>query len=289
MNIGYKMMTVKAFCEKYGDSNTVRDFIDFKINSITKNDALMLLKSFDIVSFGYFQDISKEQAEKLIRIIDDNDLLLTCGYRGKFKGFDVIADIILDNNIVISYEDNDANNKTLKRLLSDSFGGDHNTNVDFIKCVIGKIKNTEYVFDMLIRSITDKKVLCDYIEKMFYSMNKINDQTAIMLAPYLLNKHNYRYFIEKTINKDILNLLVIATKNKEIIAYYIYKAEKYDLICDLFKNEDIYLKYCYGVFDEGLVKSIERYLRDGGMYKFVDSNIDEYLNRSNEKIDVKFY
>ena len=292
MNIGYKMRSVKSFCEKCDFGDNVCQFIDIKLKTLTKEEALLILKSFyvsDLINISN-NDMDAEHMKKLIDIVDDNDLLLQCAYSGDIKhSAGEIINEILDMDIHLSYENGNNEHKTLKKLISNSFGGNDNVNIDFIINVIDHIENTEYVFDMLIRSVSDNKKLKEYISNIIYPFHDINDKTAILIAPYLLNKEHYRDFIDRVENLKILELYVIATKDKEIIAYYIYKSKRYDLIYDLFKNEDIYLKFCTEVFDNECVVKIEEFMRSSGRYKFVDDKIEEYLNKFNEKPDFKFY
>ena len=279
---------VENFIEYYeiwglGAVRVYERFFDENVDNFTKVDALVFLEYF-ITS-----NHNKEMAKKLVEIIDNNDALLKSCYDGKLSpgGFNCISDFIFDSKVIIFNTEVNKENTTLNKLLHCSFNDENNINMDFIRSIINIIKNTEYVFEMLISTVSDIEKRRGYIRSLVFQMDKINNQTAIMCAPYLLNKDYYWDFINRVENKECIELYVIATKNKEIIAYYIYKSGRYDLIYELFKDEETYINICSEVFNQNVIFNIKRSLRDG--YRYVDENIEEYLNKSNEKIDIKFY
>ena len=160
--------------------------------------------------------------------------------------------------------------------------------------VINRIKNKEYVFERVINSNSsiDKKK-----EDLYYLMihcNYINDEAALLIAPYVLNTLNdsdsYKSFLNIVLNPSILKHHVLATKNKEIIAYYIVKARDYDLLKELFEDENKYLNYCTELWQGKMImEDIKRFVREDCKYKYVDFNIQKYIDSSNEKLDIKIY
>ena len=286
MGISYKMISVKSFCKKdYGYN--VNDFIDAKLITMTKDEALMLLKEF-CIGEGYSNVITDESAKKLIDIIDDTDLLLTCAYNHDFKPTTIaLLDNVLADDVFVSFSSND--NRKLNELLSNALKDEDDINITFIQGILKHVKNPETIFNVLFEKVSNTKKLVGYIEDILEPFAGMEGPEARVIAPYLLNQEKYMFFINKIEDLKSIELHVMATKNKEIIAYYIYKSGRYDLIYDLFKNEDIYLMFCKEVFDEEIVQKIESFMRNGGRYKFVDNNIEEYLGKFNEPINIKFY
>ena len=92
-------------------------------------------------------------------------------------------------------------------------------------------------------------------------------------------------------NIRVLKSYVLATKDKEIIAYYIFKAKDHKLMKDLFVDENTYLSYCKEVFGEykNIYNDMIVFVREDCKYDFVNENIKKYIDSSNEKPNITIY
>ena len=285
--MNYKRVSVEKFCNEYGHMVwEVVEFIDERIDTFSDDDAFYLLEN---------ADLNDKYTIKLANIIENKDRLLKFAFETENK---IIIDCILDYDIEISYTDSNNKYKLLKQLISNSFCFIDIVLVPKLIPIMSHLKNPEYIYDILLRSVSSvDQIIYDIALLTYDQPYKINDNTAILIAPYLLNKKtfgqtpkkNYHILIDNLENTNSIKLYVLASRDKEIIAYYIYKNNDLDLIYKLFKNEDLYINFCKEVFTIDILKEISEFLRNNGRYKFVDDNIDNYLKGSNEAVDIKIY
>ena len=219
-------------------------------------------------------------------IISESNLINGGLYRTVEEVIDgIINHFIRDNEIDI----NDLNNKLTKTIKSIIDERPNNTTYYFL---IGKIKNKEYILSKLVYDEESYKKNKQDIIWLINKCKGLNNEAAILLAPHMLvvdRSQNipYMLLIYWTINRQILKYEVLSTYNKEIIVYYIYKTKDYDLLDKIFKNGENYLNYCneiYGEYD--IIKKIKRFVREDYKFRYVDSNIKDFLESSNEMPDV---
>ena len=298
-HISYKIISAKKFIDSFSyGSDSVIEFVNTKYETLTDDDIFMLLTKFDVLSDTHSGFLDIGSFEKMLDKVVDKKELIKLAYHNHFKASNKILEYVLKNDIYLCDDNDDKFAILLKELVDNSLKERDTTG---IKLVINKIKNPNYIFDSIIETEKNTEEIIKSIGTIVKEMKKIDDKSAVLIAPYLLNKkvaemyrngvaiYNYAVFINRVDNLNSIELYVISTKNKEIIAYYIYKAERYDLILDLFKNDDIYISFCKEVFSERIVEDIKKFMRETGRYKFIDKNIEDYLSNSNEKIDIKIY
>ena len=125
--------------------------------------------------------------------------------------------------------------------------------------------------------------ICKHIEA---DDNTLEDETLDLLVPYMLNQELYYKLFKMAKDIKHLKLYVLASKDKKIIARYIYESQDDKLLFDLFGHVDKYLDYCMGVFADDLYKKIKTWIFNKVKYKYVDDKIEKLLKSSNESIDI---
>ena len=271
---------------------TISDYVNAKLDVLTYKEIEEIIVRFDEI-------INEKLLKKLIAKVKDEDMV-----KAFIKHVYYSDKPIITKYRMISYFVLDKVHVTKtgyqKKMISDS----HAAIIDLVYegekrsdyyPILDLIENKECVFERILATgdVDDKK---DNVSNVLLNCKDINDQAALLIAPYVLNQNwiddqcSYEILLKKVINPTILKHHVLATHDKEIIAYYIFKTRDYELLIKLFENEDKYLDYCSEIWGSStLMNSIRTFVREDCKYKFVDANIEDYIKSSNEIVDIKIY
>ena len=289
-------LPVDDFINRHMSSNKdfyrIGDYISYNINSMNKEDLIRItiytLGFNDEVEEKCFNQIKKMDAvPELIEYVCKKGLInWTKEKRPSAIREYVVNYFVKDKEIELTNAKGNRLCETIKRIIDD-------TNITIYELFINKVKEQEYIFRKLVHDNKSYRENKKNILSLIKVCNGLNDDVALMLAPYMLvvsrgNNIPYMLLINNTANKSVLKYEILSTYSKEIIAYYIFKTKDYDLLDKIFVNGDNYLKYCteiYGKYD--LIKGIKRFVREDYKFRYVDSNIKDYLESSNEMPNTK--
>lgn len=258
----------------------LEEYIKNNIDNLNFEEVIELLK---------YSTFNKEISNKLLNKINDNLAVQLAANDEFYDSFKVLS-YYFPEQVKITISGKDWNSGCINNAIRYIIESDKYVKIKLSR-LIKFIQNKSVFFEMLIDnstlSILDKKEIFEYL--LLDSEDVVDDEVAVLLAPYLLNNDYYITFISNVKNLAPLKLPVIATKNKNIIAYYILNAKDYDLLEKTFENDRNYIDYCSKVFSVDTLNEVEEFIRLDYNYKYVDANVDKLLNSPNEKIDMKFY
>ena len=193
------------------------------------------------------------------------------------------------NKFVFQEKKGDALNNAIEEAIKDSKNCDEECNI--IERISNRIVNKD---DFLQYAINNLKFSSNirYTIRRIIRDDIIDDDHALLTAPYMLNRkeishttRNYMFFMHRVKNLDVIKLHVLKSKEKEIIAFYIFKNKDIDLMIKLFGSADAYLEYCIESFNESTIKEIKEFIKNDIKFKYVDDKIEELLNSCNEQLD----
>ena len=272
------MTSVEKEFEKFVKKNSLEEIVykyhstDLLLKYVLKNiDKYNDDDLYDIIVFGH---------------IYNNKLL------DRIKNpMELIAHTLLSSNDIIEKYyfidrkyDGDFN-KLVKNIIEYVCANNEYSDTKFLLLNLFKILSDKKMVFLreLVNAKIDKELIANVISEGIYNENKLlNDEEINIIKPYLSDE--LKSLLQYAKNPKILFNDVIISKDKEVIAYYIWKANDAYLLKKLFNTSDKYDEYCKRTFSNITYNKIKTWIKEEIDFKYVDDNIEDFIKSSNEII-----
>lgn len=282
-----KNKDVSNFLKYFGrNAKLIADFLSNAKNSMTEAEMIHMIDALT-----YFNSINKSITDE-IETLNESQRPIFINALVKSKNLKVICE--LSNNIDWITKDNDTNtnmytnDNNLERLLDVIIEGN---NEYFIYEFAHNDKLSQNQKSKLVDAMIKTKNLRyminfgDYVKDLknedLIKISKAVIEVALSNKKYSELNDYFEYFGKIKLLKDI----VIETKDKIAIIYYIYYAKDFKLLKEVFETPDNYKEFCDNSNRVRLKDFNEFYLE--AKFSYVDDNIDNYAAKNGTSKSLK--
>lgn len=282
-----KNKDVSNFIKYFGrDEKLMVEFLSHTKNSMTESEMIHIIDALN-----YFNRIDKRIINE-IETLDESQRPIFINALIKSKNLNVICALSSDVNWITKDNDTNTNMYTndnnLERLLEVII---ESNNGDFIYKFAYNHHLSQNQKSKLVDAIIKTKDLYnmsnfgDYVQGLksedLIRLSKAVIEVALSKKEYSKLKDYFEYFKEIKLLKDV----VIETKDKIAIIYYIYYAKDFNLLKEVFETPDNYKEFCEKSYRVRLEDFDEFYLE--AKFSYVDDNIDKYTAKNGTSKSLK--